>query len=260
MKTGGLGICRSGIFISEDGRDAFLPCPETHPARGFGVRGACGWPGVFPVRCLKTDLAQGASFAFFVWFLSSSERARNSGLVDAGFWTVTWTRGCWLGGEIPMSESPGTMVVKLEQKKRPYYRPTTADQRKQLFRAYEETSSVSAATAAAHVGKSTFYYWRKRFEAGGYAALEVVGSHRPHSSPRQLPAEIVGEVKAAKEEHPDWGRQRIADEIRKAHGWVPMVSASEVRRILVRAGLWTKVAQRPKGVAASATPRSQTRR
>jgi len=159
-----------------------------------------------------------------------------------------------------MSDSPGTTTERQADKKRAYYRPTTADQRKLLFRVYEETGSVWAAVAAAHVGKSTFYYWQKRFEAGGYEVLEVVGSHRPHSNPRQLPAQIVEKVKAAKGEHPDWGRQRIADELRKAHGWQPVVSASEVRQILIEAGLWTKVAQRPKGVAASATPSFQTKR
>lgn len=159
-----------------------------------------------------------------------------------------------------MSDSPASTTERQADKKRPYYRPTTVYQRKLLFSVYEETGSVWAATVAAHVGKGTFYYWRKRFEAGGYEALEVVGSHRPHSNPRQLATEIVAEVKAARQEHRDWGRRRIADEVRKSHGWQAVVSASQVRRILVEAGLWTKVAQDPKGVAVSATPRCRSRR
>ena len=146
-----------------------------------------------------------------------------------------------------MGDSPVSTTSRLAEGKRAYYRPTTADQRKLLFRVYEESGSVRAASAAAHVGIGTFYYWRKRFEVGGYAGLEVVGSHRPHRYPHQLGPEIVAEVKVAKVEHPEWGRQRIADELKKAHGWQAVVSASEVRRVLIEAGLWAKVAEGPKG-------------
>lgn len=145
--------------------------------------------------------------------------------------------------------------------KRPYYRPTTADQRKRLFEVYEETHSVRQAVAAAHVGSGTYYYWRKRFEADGYPGLERPQSHRPHTFARQLPEAVRHEVLAAKQEHPEWGRQRIADELRKAHGWQAVVSPSEVRRMLVEAGLWRRVATAPKGGGpASATPPSPTRR
>lgn len=159
-----------------------------------------------------------------------------------------------------MSDSPAATASMGSEGKRPYYRPTTADQRKLLFRIYGETGSVRAASAAAHVGIGTFYYWRKRFEAGGYPALEVTGSHRPHTFPQALEASIVEEVKVAKAEHPEWGRRRIAHELGKKHGWQPAVSASEVRRILIEAGLWERVARPPKGSSASATPSFPTKR
>lgn len=143
-----------------------------------------------------------------------------------------------------MSEVEGVATVG---GKRPYYRPTTADQRKLMMAVYEQTDSPRKASAAAHVGMSTFYKWRKRFEEGGYAALEECRSHAPHTFPNQLPASVVEEVKAAKREHPEWGRRRIAHELGKAHGWQPVVSASEVRRILIEAGLWTVAVARPKG-------------
>jgi len=158
-----------------------------------------------------------------------------------------------------MTDSPVGTGEKRVGQKRPYYRPTTVGQRRLLFTVYEETGSVPAAAAAAHVGKSTLYYWRKRFEVGGYEALEQVGSHRPHSNPRQLAAEIVEEVKTAKREHPEWGKQRIANQLRQRHEWHKVVSASEVRRILIEAGLWSKVVQAPKGEARPATPRSRSR-
>jgi transposase len=139
--------------------------------------------------------------------------------------------------------------------KRPHYRPTTADQRKRLFEVYEQTHSVGQAAAAAHVGSGTYYYWRKRFEQGGYPALERPQSHRPHTFARQLPESVRQDVLAAKRAHPEWGRQRIADELRKAHGWQAVVSPSEVRRMLVEAGLWRLVTRVPKGGRpASATP------
>lgn len=147
------------------------------------------------------------------------------------------------------------------QGKRPYYRPTTAGQRKRLFEVYAETKNPRQAAATAHVGVGTLYYWRARFEQGGYPALEQLRSHRPHTFARQLPEAVRQEVIAAKQEHPAWGRQRIADELRKAHGWQAVVSPSEVRRMLLEAGLWLKVARRPKAVSPpSATPTSPTRR
>jgi transposase len=144
--------------------------------------------------------------------------------------------------------------------KRPYYRPTTADQRKLLFQVYEQTGDARKACRTAHVGLATLYYWRPRFEEGGYAALEEVRSHAPHTFPKQLPASIREEAIAAKREHPEWGRRRIADEVRKAHDWQPVIGPSEVRRTLIEAGLWPQVSKPPKKVSrALAMPNSPTR-
>ncbi|MCL5962731.1 MAG: helix-turn-helix domain-containing protein [Chloroflexi bacterium] len=152
-------------------------------------------------------------------------------------------------------------ISSSSESKRPYYRPTTADQRKLLFRVYERTDSPREACAAAHVGIATFYYWRPRFEQGGYAALEEVRSHARHTFAKALPASTVQEVIAAKREHADWGRRRIADELRKGHGWQAVVSASEVRRILIEAGLWAQVSKPRKKVGRAPAMRTrQTRR
>lgn len=141
-------------------------------------------------------------------------------------------------------------------RKRPFFRPTTADQRKLLFEIYERTDSPRKACAAAHVGRATFYHWRPRFLTGGYAALDEPYSHAPHTFPHQVPPGIVAEVVAAKQAHADWGRRRIADELRKSHTWQAVVSASEVQRILVQAGLWSVVARDPKGLGRSGMPPS----
>ena len=57
-------------------------------------------------------------------------------------------------------------------KKRTYFPATTAQQRKLLFEIWEETGDREEACRRAHVSKGTFYKWKPRFEAGGYAAIE----------------------------------------------------------------------------------------
>jgi transposase len=84
----------------------------------------------------------------------------------------------------------------------------------------------------------TFYHWKERFEQQGYAGLEQPHSHRPKKFARQKPQAIVDEVIAMRKDHPDWGKQRIAHEIAKAHNWVPVVSHNTVKRILSAAELW----------------------
>src|SRR5450759_952700 len=106
-----------------------------------------------------------------------------------------------------MSASSDLSPDGLTNRKRPYYRPTTAAQRKFLFEVYERTGIIREACRAAHVGFATFYYWRPRFDEGGYAALEEAKSHAPHTFPHQLPASTLEEVIVAKREHPEWGKQ-----------------------------------------------------
>ena len=70
-----------------------------------------------------------------------------------------------------MEEGQGSGSEVQVKAKRPYYRPTSVDQRKLLFGVYEETVKAKVPAARAHVGTSTFYYWLPRFQAGGYEAL-----------------------------------------------------------------------------------------
>lgn len=134
--------------------------------------------------------------------------------------------------------------------KRPYFRPTTPAQRRLLFETYEATGDVAKACAKAHVGLGTFYYWRPRFKAGGYAALEQERSRAPHRT--RIPPiepEIVQEVVAYKQAHPEAGYRTVAQRIRQAHDWQPVIGPSKVRLILLDAGL-VKPAAPPKGVTA----------
>jgi len=96
---------------------------------------------------------------------------------------------------------------------------------------------VEVACATAQVGRRTFYSWKGRFEAGGYAALEQYASRAPHHPPRTTPA-VERQVIAARTAHPEWGKRRLADELATAQGWAPLVCPHTVKRILRNAGLW----------------------
>jgi len=93
-----------------------------------------------------------------------------------------------------------------------HFRGTTPAQRRLLFETWQATGDVEAACASAHVGRRTFYSWKGRFEAGGYAALEQYASRAPHHPPRTTPA-VERQVIAARTAHPEWGKRRIADEV-----------------------------------------------
>jgi transposase len=121
--------------------------------------------------------------------------------------------------------------------KRIHFPMTTAQQRRLLFETWEATGDVALACRTAHMGRSTFYYWKPRFEAAGYAALDAFASRAPQRT-RRLDSTIEQQVIALRHEHPDWGKDRIADELAKAHDWVPIVSPNTVRRMLREAGLW----------------------
>ena len=124
--------------------------------------------------------------------------------------------------------------------KRVYYRETTSQQRKLLFETWEATGSVPRACRKAHVSRGTFYYWKPRFEQDGYAGLEATESRAPKKHHQTAP-EIEQQVVKARREHPEWGKERIADELAKGNNWVPLVSPNTVRRILRDADLWETI-------------------
>jgi len=130
--------------------------------------------------------------------------------------------------------------------KRIHFPLTTAPQRRLLFETWEATGDVDLACRTAHVGRSTFYAWKPRFAAGGYPALEHFASRAPKRTRRTDPA-IEQRVIALRQDHPEWGKQRLADELAKANGWHPLVSPNTVKRILQTAGLWTTGSPGQKG-------------
>lgn len=121
---------------------------------------------------------------------------------------------------------------------RPYFRPTTAQQRRLLFETWEAGHTVKAACRIAHVGRGTFYHWLPRFRQDGYAALAEPKSSAPHT-PRipATSAAIKQEVLAYKREHPAASYRTIAYEMRKAHDWQPVIGPTNVRDVLLEAGV-----------------------
>src|SRR3712207_4407937 len=107
-------------------------------------------------------------------------------------------------------------------KQRIHFPLTTAQQRRLLFETWQQTGNVSLACRTAHVGRRTFYYWKPRFDADGYAGLAAFQSAAP-KQPARTDVAIAQQVIALRREHPTWGKQRIAHELAKANGWVPLL-------------------------------------
>jgi len=122
--------------------------------------------------------------------------------------------------------------------KRPYFRPTTATQRRRLLEIYEATGNIRLACARAHVGRRTFYPWLPRFREGGYPALDQTLSHAP-PKPRVPPIapQIAPQGCAYKRQHPSAGSQRITHAVRQAPDYQPVIGPTKVRGLLLEAGL-----------------------
>ena len=116
------------------------------------------------------------------------------------------------------------------------YRTTTSQQRQLLFKTWQETGSIAKACHAAQVSRSTFYYWRERFEKGGYPALEEERSHAP-KNPRRIDPDLEELIIHLKREHPEWGKLRLSKAIKDKHTNITL-SPNTVRRVLVGAELW----------------------
>jgi transposase len=143
-------------------------------------------------------------------------------------------------------------------KKQTYFPRTTAQQRRLLFELWEERGERDEACRRAHVSQGTFYKWKPRFEAGGYAALEEPYSRAPREH-YQTPPAVAAHVVAMRREHRDWGKRRIADELAKGHNWVPLVSPNTVKRILQDAGLWLEAESVAKKGAPKTVPAARKR-
>jgi len=111
-----------------------------------------------------------------------------------------------------------------------------AEQRYQAVLAViKDGRTVTETAAAVGVSRQTLHAWLGKYETGGLESL-VDRSHRPWSSPQQMPAVVEVAVLEARRRHPSLGPRRIAVELTKRDGgW--SVTESSVYRCLRRAGL-----------------------
>lgn len=82
------------------------------------------------------------------------------------------------------------------------------------------------------VSRKTGYKWLNRFRAAGEAGLRQ-RSHRPRTSPRRTPDEVVAAVLAARRDHPEWSSARLHAEL-EARGVAPLPAPSTIDLILKR--------------------------
>src|SRR5215207_7928644 len=85
------------------------------------------------------------------------------------------------------------------------------------------------------VSRQSVHAWLAKYEAEGLAGLED-HSHRPRSSPVQMPADVEALVLELRREHRGWGPRRLVHELSR-RGVDPVPSESGVYRALRRAGV-----------------------
>jgi transposase InsO family protein len=108
----------------------------------------------------------------------------------------------------------------------------------QRYRAVLEAEAGCPVTeiAARHgVSRQSVHAWVRRYKAGGLAAL-ADRSHRPHSCPHQIAAEIEAAICELRRSHPRWGPARLAFELGR-RDIVPVPSEATLYKVLVRNGL-----------------------
>lgn len=115
-----------------------------------------------------------------------------------------------------------------------YFRPTTASQRRLLFRLVAAGETVTAAAAQAHVGRGTYYHWLDRYETAGAAGLATPASCAPvHFRLPPISATLTAEVVTYYDEHPhERGCRTIAARLRQAHAGQAVIGHSKVAEIL----------------------------
>lgn len=108
----------------------------------------------------------------------------------------------------------------------------------------KDGETVTDVAARFGVSRKTVHQWLSRYEAGGLEGL-VDRSHRPRSSPLQMPAVVEVALVDLRRRHPSWGPRRLVYELARA-GVEPVPSESGAYRALLRFGLIDPAARRPR--------------
>lgn len=127
-----------------------------------------------------------------------------------------------------------------------YWPRTTFPQRRLMIEIYKETARITLACRIANVCYNTFRLWYSRYlqnkEEGIKQSPPRQGWYHPRTTPLHLAQRIIELYK----EHPEWGKESIANYIRKEHNWQPVISPNGVKKVLEREGLWKKLVNPPK--------------
>jgi transposase InsO family protein len=104
--------------------------------------------------------------------------------------------------------------------------------------------TVTDVAARFGVSRKTVHQWLSRYEADGLEGLKD-RSHRPRSSPLQMPAVVEVALVDLRRRHPSWGPRRLVYELMRV-GVEPVPSESGAYRALLRFGLIDPAARRPR--------------
>ena len=115
------------------------------------------------------------------------------------------------------------------------------EQRLDVVRAVLDGADVTEVAARAGVHRSTVHRWVAKYLTEQVAGL-ADGSHRPHSSPRQVAGTVEAAVAEMRREHPRWVSRRIRLEMLRRPGpWAretaEVPSERTIDRIMHRQGL-----------------------
>jgi transposase len=111
-----------------------------------------------------------------------------------------------------------------------------------------QLGNVSKACKMVGYSRDSFYRFKKRFEAGGEAALEDISRRKPLLKNR-VASEIEMAIVELALQHPRYGQVRVAAELKKRE---LSVSAAGVRCVWLRHGLQT-TERRLQAIAARAS-------
>lgn len=117
------------------------------------------------------------------------------------------------------------------------------EQRKEMLEAVSRFGvTVVEACRLYDVSRQTFYYWRRRLEAGGEEGLEN-RSTAPRRSPGRIPWELEAQIVDMRGAHRRWGARRIRAELRRRGVETP--ARSTIERVIVRHDLRSAPAPKP---------------
>ena len=88
----------------------------------------------------------------------------------------------------------------------------------------KDGETVVSVAARFGVSRKTVHQWLSRYEADGLEGLKD-RSHRPRSSPLQMPAGVEVALVVLRRRHPSWGPRRLVYELRRT-GVEPVPSES----------------------------------